>query len=214
MRLLGRLGLAFLSVSVVLLERAAAQEAPEASPYADVLAAINLEAPAGWLGDDAGNLAPAAGPATSSASALDAKTSPADGVVDTAAHLRALIALEGQLNTLDAYSYDFSPAPSGAPSPVPKGWGGEEGSGMGNRKEMGGNNRPSPRLADHSALAKCRCCQAWNARVTGPWTFSMRLRRTLIGACVGSAVGAVVGASEVVAFIVGTPVAVGAIVGA
>ena len=63
MRLLGRLGLAFLSVSVVLLERAAAQEAPEASPYADVLAAINLEAPAGWLGDDAGNLAPAAGPA-------------------------------------------------------------------------------------------------------------------------------------------------------
>ena len=119
MRLLGRLGLAFLSVSVVLLERAAAQEAPEASPYADVLAAINLEAPAGWLGDDAGNLAPAAGPATSSASALDAKTSPADGVVDTAAHLRALIALEGQLNTLDAYSYDFSPAPSGAPSPVP-----------------------------------------------------------------------------------------------
>ena len=85
---------------------------------------------------------------------------------------------------------------------------------MGNRKEMGGNNRPSPRLADHSALAKCRCCQAWNARVTGPWTFSMRLRRTLIGACVGSAVGAVVGASEVVAFIVGTPVAVGAIVGA
>ena len=81
------------------------------------------------VGDDAGNLAPAAGPATSSASVLDATyslasvldatTSPADGVVDTAAHLRALIALEGQLAELDAYSYDFSPAPSGAPSPVP-----------------------------------------------------------------------------------------------
>ncbi len=44
---------------------------------------------------------------------LDA-TSP--GAVDTAAHLRALLA--DQLDT-DAYSYDFSRSPSGAPSPVP-----------------------------------------------------------------------------------------------
>ena len=121
---LGRLGLAVLSVSC-LLERAAAQEGPEASPYADVLAAINLEAPAGWLGDGLGEASAATSSASvldatySLASVLDATTSPADGVVDTAAHLRALIAFESKLETLDAYSYDFSPAPSGAPSPVP-----------------------------------------------------------------------------------------------
>ena len=73
--------------------------AKDASPYAEVLATINLEAPAGWLGDGLGET-PAA---TSTA-----------GIVDTAAHLRAL--LQDQLDAVDAYSYDFS---SGAPSPVP-----------------------------------------------------------------------------------------------
>ena len=90
------------------------------------------------------------------------------------------------------------------------------GVGDGEQEGRGGNNRPSPRLADHFADAKCRCCQAWNARVTGPWTFSRRRRRSPFGEAgtggtvVVEFVGAPVGASVWV----GTPVAVAAIVGA
>ena len=62
---------------------------------------------------------------------------------------------------------------------------------MGNGKEGKGKET----TAAHSALAKCRCCQAWNARVTGPWTLSMRRRRTITGAGVGAGVGPAVGSA-------------------